>query len=82
MNHSYVLCCLDLISSFVGEIAGDRWSIAHNRHYFWEKNFHRICDYNSIKEILEYTGRVHQLRRWLRNILDMILVSFIVLLKR
>ena len=37
--------------SFVGEIACDRWSIAHNRRYLWGKKFYWICDYNSIKEI-------------------------------
>ena len=49
--------------SFVGEIACGRLSIAHNRRYLLGKKLYWICDCNSIKEILEYTGSIHQLRR-------------------
>ena len=31
---------------------------------FGKKKYYWICDYNSIKEILEYTRSVHQLRCW------------------
>ena len=45
------------------EIDCDRWSIANNHHCLCGKYFYWICDYNTIKEILEYTGNIHQLRR-------------------
>ena len=54
--------------SFVGEITCGRWSIAYNRRYLWGKKFYWIYDCNSIKEILEYTGSIHQLRRWSQEI--------------
>ena len=50
--------------SFVGEIACGRWSITHNRRYLWGKKFYWIYDCNSVKEILEYTSSIYQLRRW------------------
>ena len=50
--------------SFVGEIACGRWSIARNRRYLWGKHFYWIYDCYSIKEILKYTGSIHQLCRW------------------
>ena len=50
--------------SFVGKIACGRWSIAQNKRYLCEKKLYWICDCNSIKEILEFTGSIHQLRRW------------------
>ena len=56
--------------SFVGEIACGLWIIPHNRRYLWGRKFYWICDYNSIKEILEYTGSIHQLRRWSQQLFD------------
>jgi len=50
--------------SFVGEISCGGWSIAQNKRYLCGKHFYWICDCNSIKEIIEYTGSIHQLRRW------------------
>ena len=54
--------------SFVGEIACGRWRIAQNKRYLWGTYFYWICDCNSMKEILEYTGIIHQLRRWSQEI--------------
>ena len=54
--------------SFVGEIAGGRWNIAHNRQYLWGKKFYWIGNCNYIKEILEYTGSIYQLRRYFQEI--------------
>ena len=56
--------------SFVGEIACGRWRIAQNKRYLWGTYFYWICDCNSMKEILEYTGIIHQLRRWSQEIFD------------
>ena len=49
---------------FVGDIACGHWGIARNCRYLWRKIFYRICDCNTIKEILEYTGSIYQLCRW------------------
>ena len=63
----------------VSKITSDRRSIIHNHCYLWRKTFYWICDCNSIKEILEYTGSIHQLRHWPQDFLAMILASFVVL---
>ena len=31
--------------------------------------FYWICDYIAVKEVLEYTGSIHQLRRWSQELL-------------
>ena len=49
--------------SFVGEVACGRWAISFCRRYLWGK-FYWIFDCIAVKEILEYTGSIHQLHRW------------------
>ena len=55
--------------SFVGEVAYVRWSIAVCRKYLWSALFYWICDCSSIKEVLEYDGSIHQLKRWTQDLM-------------
>ena len=55
--------------SFVGEVACGRWAIAQNKHYLWGTNFYWLCDCNSVKEILNYSGSIHMLSRWSMELL-------------
>ena len=53
---------------FVGEVACERCAISCCRRYLWGK-FYWICDCIAVKEISEYTGSIHQLRRWSQELL-------------
>ena len=55
--------------SFVGKVACERWSIATCRKYFWGILFYWICDCSAIKEVLEYDGSIHRLKRWAQELL-------------
>jgi hypothetical protein len=55
--------------SFVGEIASGRYGIAQNKKYLWGAHFYWLCDCNSIKEVLEYTGPIHMICRWSQELL-------------
>ena len=55
--------------SFVGEIACDRWEISRLRKYLWGTLFYWLCGCNTIKEIIEYSGSTHQLKRWTQELL-------------
>ena len=55
--------------SFVGEVACGRWSIAACRIYLRGSLFYWICDCSSIKEVLEYDGSIHQLKRWTQELM-------------
>ena len=55
--------------SFVDEVACGRWSIAACRKYLWGARFYWICDCSSIKEVLEYDGSIHQLKRWTQELM-------------
>ena len=55
--------------SFVGEVACGRWAISQNKHYLWGRHFYWLCDCNSVKEILNYTGSIHMLSRWSMELL-------------
>jgi len=55
--------------SFVGEAAIGRWAIGHNRKYLWGSEFYWLCDCSGAKEILEYDGPIHQVRRWAQELL-------------
>jgi hypothetical protein len=57
------------LHSFTGEIASGRWSIAANKKFLWGKHFYWICDCNAVKEVLEYDGNIHQIRRWSQELL-------------
>jgi hypothetical protein len=57
------------LHSFTGEVAAGRWAIAANRKILWGKHFYWICDCNAVKEVLEYDGNIHQVRRWLQELL-------------
>jgi hypothetical protein len=50
--------------SFVGEAGVSRWAISQNRKYLWGSEFYWLCDCSGVKEILEYEGPIHQVRRW------------------
>ena len=54
---------------FVGEVACGRWAINFFRKYLRGKKFYWFCDCVVVKEILEYTGSIHQLRRWSQKLL-------------
>jgi hypothetical protein len=55
--------------SFVGEAAVGRWAINQNRKYLWGTTFYWLCDCSGVKEILEYDGPIHQVRRWAQELL-------------
>ena len=55
--------------SFVGKVACGRWEISCCRKYLWGKKFYWFCDYVTVREILEYSGNIHQLRRWSQELL-------------
>ena len=55
--------------SFVGEICCGRWAIAQNRKYLWGTTFYWICDCNSVKEVLDYSGSIHMVSRWAQELL-------------
>ena len=55
--------------SFVGEVACGRWRIAVCRKYLWGSQFYWLCNWNAVKEVLEYQGSIHQLKRWSREFL-------------
>ena len=55
--------------SFVGEVACGRWSIAACRKYLWGTLFYWICDCNAVKEVLEYDGSIHQIKRWSQELM-------------
>ena len=62
--------------SFVGEVACGWWSIAACRKYLWDSLFYWICDCSSIKEVLEYDGSIHQLKRWTQELMAYKFVCF------
>ena len=49
--------------SFVGEAITGRWAIGQNRTYLWGAHFFWMCDCNSLKELLDYSGEIHQICR-------------------
>jgi hypothetical protein len=55
--------------SFVGEAACGRWAISKNKKFLWGIYFYWLCDCSAIKEILEYTGSIHVVRRWAQELL-------------
>jgi hypothetical protein len=55
--------------SFVGEAACGRWAISQDRKFLWGSEFFWLCDCSAIKEILEYDGPIHQIRRWAQELL-------------
>ena len=50
--------------SFASDITCDCYAILRLRKYLWGVLFNWICDCNTIKEILEYNGSIHRLKRW------------------
>ena len=55
--------------SFVGEAGGGRWAIRQNRKFLWGAEFYWLCDCSAMREILEYDGPIHQIRRWAQELL-------------
>jgi hypothetical protein len=55
--------------SFVGEGACGRWAIGQLRKYLWGALFYWLCDCSAVKEILDYDGDIHQIRRWAQELL-------------
>jgi hypothetical protein len=49
---------------FVGEAACGWWAISQNRKFLWGSEFFWLCDCSAVKEILEYDGPIHQIRRY------------------
>ena len=54
---------------FVGEVACGRQSIAACRKYLWGALFYWLCDCSSVKEVLEYDGSIHKLKRWTQELM-------------
>lgn len=54
---------------FVREVVCEWRRISACRKYLWNVPFYYLCDYNSIKEVLEYNGSIHQLKCWSRELL-------------
>jgi hypothetical protein len=57
------------LSLFVGEAAVGCWAINQNHKYLWGASFYWLCDCSGVKEILEYDGPIHQVRRWAQKLL-------------
>ena len=55
--------------SFVGEAGCGRWGISQNRKFLWGSEFFWLCDCAAVKEVLEYDGPIHQIRRWAQELL-------------
>ncbi len=55
--------------SFVGEVSSGRWSIAQNKRYLWGAFFYWMCDCMAVKEVLDYSGPIHMVRRWTQELL-------------
>lgn len=55
--------------SFVGEAVAGRWAIGQCRRYLWGGHFYWLCDCNSLKELLDYTGDIHQICRIAQELL-------------
>jgi hypothetical protein len=56
-------------NSFVREAAYGHWSISQNRKFLWGAEFFWLCDCSAMREILEYDGPIHQIRRWAQELL-------------
>ena len=54
---------------FLGEITFGRCAISRFRKYLWGTLFYWMCNCNTIKEIIEYDGNIHQLKRWTQELL-------------
>jgi hypothetical protein len=50
--------------SFVGEAVCGRWAISKNKKFLWGTLFYWICDRIAMREILNYDGQIHVVRRW------------------
>ena len=46
-----------------------RWAIGQCRRYLWGGHFYWLCDCNSLKELLDYTGDIHQICRIAQELL-------------
>jgi len=55
--------------SFVGETACGHWAIGQLKKYLWGVHFYWMTDCMAIKEILEYEGPIHQVKRWVQELL-------------
>jgi len=44
--------------SFTGEVACGRWAIAQNRRYLWGSHFYWLCDWFTVKQVLEYNENI------------------------
>jgi hypothetical protein len=55
--------------SFVGEAACGRWGISKNKKHLWGTVFYWICDCSAMKEMLNYDGQIHVVRRWAQELL-------------
>ena len=49
--------------SFVGKAATRQWAIGICQKYLVGQHFFWLCDCSAMKEILEYTGNIHQVRQ-------------------
>ena len=49
--------------SFVGEVATGQWAIGIFQKYLVGQHFFWLFDCSAMKEILEYTGNIHQVRQ-------------------
>ena len=55
--------------SFLGEVACGLWAIAQNITFLWGTHFYWICDYITMKEILDYNGNVSMVYCWAQKLL-------------
>jgi hypothetical protein len=55
--------------SFVGETACGRWAISKHKKFLWGTFFYWLCNCSAVKEVLEYEGLIHVIRRWAQELL-------------
>ena len=56
--------CKQHYHSFVGEASAGQWVMGICQKYHVGQHFFWLCDCSAMKEILEHTGNIHQVRRW------------------
>lgn len=57
------------LHSFVSKAAAGCWAIAQNRKYLWVTMFYWLCNYLSVKEVLDYRSDIHEVHCWAQELL-------------
>ena len=55
--------------SFVGKIVCGRWAISMKNQCLWGSYFYWLCDMKTTYKIMHYTGYIHILRRWYKDLI-------------